>query len=99
MTVGHDAVRALRSQVAAGRLRVGFAPVPHRAGVPAATLLYATGYAVPAGGLRRKTRDEAAAALTHTLPDAARRAAGNEPAAGAAGAQEGAGGRPPGTGA
>src|SRR3989442_495552 len=82
MTVGHDAVRALRSQVAAGRLRVGFAPVPHRAGVPAATLLYATGYAVPAGGLRRKTRVELAADLAHPPPHAARGAAGIELAAG-----------------
>jgi len=88
MTVGHDAVRALRSQVAAGRLRVGFAPVPHRAGVPAATLLYATGYAVPAGVLRRKAGVELAADLTDSLPDAARGAAGIELPAVAAAAQE-----------
>jgi len=88
MTVGHDAVSALRSQVAAGRLRVGFAPVPHRAGVPAATLLYATGYAVPAGVLRRKAGVELAADLTDSLPDAARGAAGIELPAVAAAAQE-----------
>jgi multiple sugar transport system substrate-binding protein len=87
MTVGHDAVRALRSQVAAGRLRVGFAPVPHRAGVPPATLLYATGYAVPAGVLRRKAGVELAADLTDSLPDAARGGAGIELPAVAAAAQ------------
>lgn len=88
MTVGHDAVRALRSQVAAGGLRVGFAPIPHRAGVPPATLLYATGYAVPAGGLRRKAGVELAADLTDSLPDAARGGAGIELPAVAAAAQE-----------
>jgi len=87
MTVGHDVVRALRSQVAAGRLRVGFAPVPHRAGVPPATLLYATGYAVPAGVLRRKAGVELAADLTDSLPDAARGDAGIELPAVAAAAQ------------
>src|SRR2546426_4302896 len=34
--------RDLRASVAAGRLRVGFAPIPHRAGVPPATVLYAS---------------------------------------------------------
>src|SRR3989442_877767 len=48
MTVGHDVVRDLRASVAAGRLRVGFAPIPHRAGVPPATGLYASAYAAPA---------------------------------------------------
>jgi len=88
MTVGHDAVRPLRSQVAAGRLRVGFAPVPHRAGVAAATLLYATGYAVPASVLRRKAGVELAADLTDSLPDAARGDAGIELPAVAAAAQD-----------
>lgn len=78
MTVGHDAVRALRASVAAGRLRVGFAPIPHRAGVPPATLLYATGYAVPARALRRKAAVELAADLTDSLADAARGDAGIE---------------------
>src|SRR3989442_12393971 len=98
MTVGHDAVRALRSQVAAGRLRVGFAPVPHRAGVPAATLLYATGDAVPAGAPRRKTGGELAAAPTPSLPHAARRAPRNQlPALGSA-PPKGAGAPPQGGG-
>lgn len=78
MTVGHDAVRGLRAAVAAGRLRVGFAPIPHRVGVPPATVLYATAYAVPAHALRRKAGVELAADLTDSLPDAARGAAGLE---------------------
>jgi hypothetical protein len=78
MTVGHDVVRDLRASVAAGRLRVGFAPIPHRAGVPPATVLYASAYAVPARALRRKAAVELVADLTDSLPDAARGDAGIE---------------------
>ena len=88
MTVGHDAVRGLRAAVAAGRMRVGFAPIPHRAGVPPATVLYASGYAVPARALRRRAAVELAAELTDSLPDAARGEAGIELPAVAAAAQE-----------
>src|SRR5205823_215793 len=72
MTVGPDGVRDLRASVAAGRLRVGFAPIPHRAGVPPATVLVATGYAVPARTLRRRAAVELAADLTDSLAGAAR---------------------------
>jgi multiple sugar transport system substrate-binding protein len=78
MTVSHAAVRELRTAVAAGRLRVGFAPIPHRVGVPPATVLYASGYAVPALALRRKAAVELVADLTDSLPDAARGDAGIE---------------------
>src|SRR5438128_1671849 len=87
MTVGHDAVRDLRAAVGAGRLRVGFAPIPHRAGVPPATVLYASGYAVPARTLRRKAAVELAAGLTDSLPAAARGDAGIELPAVSAAAQ------------
>jgi len=87
MTVGHDAVRDLRAAVGAGRLRVGFAPIPHRAGVPPATVLYASGYAVPARALRRKAAVELAADLTDSVADAARGDAGIELPAVAAAAQ------------
>src|SRR2546426_12492276 len=70
--------RDLRASVAAGRLRVGFAPIPHRAGVLPATVLYASAYAVPARTLRRKAAVELAADLTDSLPDAARGDAGIE---------------------
>ena len=88
MTVGRDAVRGLRAAVAAGRMRVGFAPIPHRAGVPPATVLSASGYAVPARALRRRAAVELAAELTDSLPDAARGEAGIELPAVAATAQE-----------
>jgi hypothetical protein len=88
MTVGHDLVRGLRASVAAGRLRVGFAPIPHRTGVAPATVLYATGYAVPARALRRKAGVELAADLTDSLPDAARGEAGIELPAVTGAAQE-----------
>ena len=88
MTVGHDAVRGLRASVAAGRLRVGFAPIPHRVGVPPATMLLATAYAVPAHALRRKAAVELAADLTDSLPDAARGEAGIELPAVTAAAQD-----------
>ena len=78
MTVGRDAVRDLRASVTAGRLRVGFAPIPHRVGVPPATVLYATGYAVPARALRRRAAVELAADLTDSLAEAARSDAGIE---------------------
>jgi multiple sugar transport system substrate-binding protein len=78
MTVSHAAVRELRTAVAAGRLRVGFAPIPHRVGVPPATVLYASGYAVPALALRRKSAVELVADLTDSLADAARGDAGIE---------------------
>ncbi len=78
MTVGHDAVRDFRASVAARRLRVGFAPIPHRAGAPPATVLYASGYAVPARALRRRVSVELAAALTDSFSDAARGDAGIE---------------------
>jgi multiple sugar transport system substrate-binding protein len=85
LTVGHAAVRDFRASVAAGRLRVGFAPIPHRAGVAPATVLYASGYAVPARALGRKAPVELVADLTDSVADAARGEAGIElPAVGAA---------------
>src|SRR5207245_11416173 len=47
MTVGRDAVRDLWALVAAGRLRVGFAPHPHRPGRPPRTRLHVPGYSAP----------------------------------------------------
>lgn len=78
MTVGHEGVRALRPAVASGRLRVGFVAIPHRAGVPPVTVLYASGYAVPALTLGRKPAVELVAALTDSASDGARGEAGIE---------------------
>lgn len=87
MTVGHGALPGLRAAVAAGRLRVGFAPIPHRAGVEPVTVLYASGYAVPVHVLRRKAAVELAADLTDSLADASRGEAGIELPAVSAAAQ------------
>jgi multiple sugar transport system substrate-binding protein len=78
LTTGHYAVPQLRAAVAAGRLRVGFVAIPHRAGVRAATAIYATAYAVPAAVARRKLAVGLAAYLTDSLADALRAEAGHE---------------------
>jgi multiple sugar transport system substrate-binding protein len=78
LTVGHEAVPDLRAAVAAGRLRVGFASIPHRVGVEPATVLLASGYAVPARTSRRKAAVELAADLTDSLAGATRAEAGIE---------------------
>lgn len=78
MTVDHAAIRAFRPLVASGRLRVGFVAIPHRVGAAGVTVLYATGYAVPASTLGRKPAVELAAAMTDSLADAARGEAGIE---------------------
>jgi len=78
LTVTHSAVPRLRSAVAMGRLRVGLAQIPHRAGSPPATVLSATGYAVPALALRRKLAVELVASLTDSLAGRIRGDAGVE---------------------
>jgi multiple sugar transport system substrate-binding protein len=78
LTVGHSVIPRLRSRVAAGRLRVGFAAIPHRAGFPSATVLTARGYAVPALALRRKLAVELVASLTDSLAERVRGDAGLE---------------------
>jgi multiple sugar transport system substrate-binding protein len=78
MTVDHAAIGAFRSAVATGRLHVGIVAIPHRRGVAGATVLYASGYAVPAATLGRKAAVELAAAMTDSLAGAARGEAGIE---------------------
>jgi multiple sugar transport system substrate-binding protein len=78
MTTGHWAVPELRATVAAGRLHVGFVAIPHRAGFAPATVLYVSGYAVPALTLRRKSAVELVAAFTDSAAAVARAEAGTE---------------------
>ena len=78
LTTGHSWVPRLRPYAASGRLRVGFVGIPHRAGVRPVTVIYASGYAVPAIAARRKLSIELAADLTDSLADAARGEAGLE---------------------
>ena len=78
MTTGHWAIPALRTAVVAGRLHVGFVALPHRAGVAPATVLYVSGYVVPASTPRRKAAVELAAELTDSAAAVARADAGTE---------------------
>src|SRR5256886_8896687 len=78
LTTGHSWVPRLRPYAASGRLRVGFVGIPHRAGVRPVTVIYASGYAVPAIAARRKLSIELAADLTDSLADGARGEAGLE---------------------
>jgi len=78
MTTGHFWVPRFRPAVLAGRLRVGFVAIPHRPGFRPATVIYASGYAVPAMTARRKLSIELAAYLTDSLADAVRGEAGLE---------------------
>src|SRR5437879_12960026 len=76
MTTGHSWVPRLRPYVANGLLRAGFVAIPHRAGFRSATVIYASGYAVPALVTRRKRSIELAAYLTDSLADAFRAGGG-----------------------
>jgi multiple sugar transport system substrate-binding protein len=78
LVTGHWAVPELRAAIARGALRVGFVALPHRAGVAAATVLYASAYAVPSRLERRKPAVELAADLSDSTSQAARAAAGLE---------------------
>jgi len=78
MTAGHFWLPNFRPYIAQGRLRVGFVEIPHRAGFAPATVIYASGYAVPASAPRRRLSVELAAYLTDTLADGIRAAGGLE---------------------
>jgi multiple sugar transport system substrate-binding protein len=80
LTVGHAAIPQLKSRATGGggRLRIGFTAIPHRAGVPPATVLCASGYAVPALAVRRKLAVELVASLTDSLAERVRGEAGLE---------------------
>jgi multiple sugar transport system substrate-binding protein len=78
LTVGHAEIPRLRARAAGGRLHVGFTEIPHRMGFPPATVLCATGYAVPALTLRRRLAVELVASLTDSLAGRVRGEAGLE---------------------
>ena len=77
LTVTHASVAQLRSETS-GVPRVGFVELPHRAGWPPATAVYASGYAVPRWAGRRKLSLELLVSLTDSLAQAARGEAGLE---------------------
>lgn len=88
LTAGHFWLPNFRPYVEEGRLHVGFAEIPHRAGFPPATVIYASGYAVPRVGPHRKRSVELAVFLADSLAQTIRAEAALElpsiPAAAAA---------------
>jgi len=60
---GHWTLQLLTSNMGADELRIGIAPVPHREDAEAATVLYASGWAVPANTPNRRLSVELAAFL------------------------------------
>jgi len=60
---GHWTLQLLMSNMAGARLRLGVAPIPHEASSSPATVLYASGWAVPANAPHRRLSVELAAYL------------------------------------
>jgi len=60
---GHWTLQLLTGNMAADELRLGVAPIPHAAGAAPATVLYASGWAVPANAPHRRLSVELAAWL------------------------------------
>lgn len=67
MTAGHFWLPMFAPHIAAGRLRVGFAPLPHRRGAAPSTVIYASGFAVPRNARHRRLSVELAAFLGDSL--------------------------------
>jgi multiple sugar transport system substrate-binding protein len=67
ITAGHFWVPNILPYVADGRLRAGFAEIPHRAGVAPATVIYAAGLAVPVVAPHRRLSVQLAAFLADSL--------------------------------
>ena len=61
---GHWSAQQLSAHEAAGRIRYGIAPIPTRDGSPDTPVLYASGWAVPAGAPHRKWAVQVAAFLS-----------------------------------
>ena len=75
---GHFWIPAFRPHVEAGRVRLGFTTIPHRAGLPPATVLYAAGVAVPANARHKRLSVELAAFMVDSLAQTTRAAGGLE---------------------
>jgi multiple sugar transport system substrate-binding protein len=75
---GHWHMPRLRSYAERGDLDIGVAPIPHRAGVPPQTVIYAAGWAVPANVRHKRQAVELAAYLAGEEAQRLRAAAGLE---------------------
>jgi multiple sugar transport system substrate-binding protein len=73
---GHFWVPQIKPYAEQGRIRVGFAPMPHRAGFPPATVLYASGYAVPTNVRHKRLSVELAAFMADSLAQVTRASGG-----------------------
>jgi len=78
LTTGHFWIPMLRPAVANGRLRIGFVEIPHRAGAAPQTVIYASGFAVPATAPHRKLSIQLALFLADSAAQAIRAAGGLE---------------------
>lgn len=78
LTVGHFWIPNIRPAERRARLRAGFVEIPHRAGYPPSTVIYASGLAVPTTARHRKLSVELAVYLADSLAQAARARAGLE---------------------
>ncbi len=78
LTAGHFWIPNLRPYLEQHGLRVGFVEIPHRAGYPPVTVLYASGFAVPVGAPHRRLSVELAAMLADSATQSLRAAAGLE---------------------
>lgn len=78
LTAGHFWIPNLRPYIEQHRLRVGFVEIPHRAGFPPVTVVYASGFAVPVGASHRRLSVELAAMLADSVTQSVRAAAGLE---------------------
>jgi multiple sugar transport system substrate-binding protein len=78
LTVGHFWIPMMRPYVTNGRLRIGFVEIPHRVGASPQTVIYASGFAVPATAPHRKLSIQLAAFLADSQAQAIRVAGGLE---------------------
>jgi multiple sugar transport system substrate-binding protein len=78
LTTGHFWIPNFRPYTSDGRLRVGFVEIPHRAGTPPRTVMYASGLAVPATAPHRRLSVELAAYLADSVAQSIRSAGGLE---------------------
>jgi multiple sugar transport system substrate-binding protein len=67
LTTGHFWVPNFRPHVEQGRIEIGFAPIPPRPGSRPATVVYASGWAVPRNVLRPRLGVELAGFMSDTL--------------------------------
>ncbi|MFI5234978.1 MAG: ABC transporter substrate-binding protein [Gemmatimonadales bacterium] len=78
MTAGHFWLPRLREYAEQGRTSIGFVGLPHRVGSPPATIIYATGWAVPRNVTNRRLAVTLAAFLADSAAQRIRAAAGLE---------------------